>query len=115
MTKELAETLRRTSHEDGAGVLYFSYFTWFQTPWSAEKIKPWPAYYAIKTASQPVLVSAELYGRHLYAGSTISRRVCNINDAEDCRAIPASHLIWEFKYDGQVLAQGKVDAPAVNY
>jgi len=115
MTKELAETLRRTSRDGGAGVLYFSYFTWFQTPWSVEQIKPWPTYYAIKAASQPVLASAELYSRHFYAGSAIRRRVCIINDAEDCRAIPASHLVWEFKYGGHVLSQGQVEAPPVSY
>ena len=35
MTKELTETLRRTGQNTGAGVLLFSYLTWFQTPWSA--------------------------------------------------------------------------------
>jgi len=115
MTKELAETFRRTGHESAAGILYFSYFTWFQTPWSVDRIKPWPTYYAIKTALQPVLVSAELYGRHFYAGSTIHRRVCVVNDAEDCQTIPASKLVWEFKYDGKILTQGQVGVPAVNY
>ncbi len=44
MTKELTETLRRTSHEAAAGVLLFSYATWFQTPWLADDIKPSPTY-----------------------------------------------------------------------
>jgi len=95
--------------------LYFSYFTWFQTPWSADQIKPWPAYYALKTALQPVLVSAELYGRHFYAGSTIHRRVCIINDAENFETISNGQLIWEFKSGGQVLAQGKTGVAPVKY
>jgi beta-galactosidase len=115
MTKGLAETLRRTSHEAAAGVLYFSYFTWFQTPWSAEQIKPWPTYYALKTALQPVLVSAELYGRHFYAGSTIHRRVCIINDAENFETISNGQLVWEFESGGQVLTQGKIDVAPVKY
>ncbi|MDB6018224.1 MAG: glycosyl hydrolase family 2 [Pedosphaera sp.] len=115
MTKGLAETLRRTSHEAAAGILYFSYFTWFQTPWSVDQIKPWPTYYALKAALQPVLVSAELYGRHFYAGSTIHRRVCIVNDAENFETISNSRLIWEFKSDSQVLAQGKIDVPPVKY
>lgn len=115
MTKGLAETLRRTSHETAAGVLYFSYITWFQTPWSADQIKPWPAYYALKTALQPVLVSAELYGRHFYAGSTIRRRVCIVNDAENFKTISNGQLIWEFQSGGQILAQGKIDVTPVKY
>jgi hypothetical protein len=115
MTKGLAETLRRTSHEEAAGILYFSYFTWFQSPWLVDHIKPWPAYYALKTALQPVLVSAELYGRHFYSATTSRERVCIVNDSEDCQAIAGSHLIWEFQLDGQVLSQGRVEVPAVNY
>ena len=115
MTKELAETLRRTNRNTAAGVLHFAYCTWLKTPWSADGLKPLPAYHAIKMALQPVLISAELYGRHFYAGSTIHRRVCIINDSENCRAISNSHLIWEFKYDGQVLAQGRIGIPTVNY
>jgi len=108
MTQGLAETLRRTSQQAAAGVLYFSYFTWFQSPWSVEHIKPWPAYYALKNALQPVLVSAELYGRHFYAGSTIHRRVCIINDAENGQPLPKSRLSWQFKADGQVLGSGQL-------
>jgi hypothetical protein len=115
MTKELAETFRRTEHETAAGVLYFSYFTWFTAPWSVEKIKPQPGYYALQTALQPVLVSAELYGRHFYAGRTVERRVCVINDAENFDAIPASQLNWEIKAGDNVLAQGRVEVPPVEY
>jgi beta-galactosidase len=115
MTKELAETLRRTSHAAGAGVLYFSYFTWFQTPWLVAGIKPWPTYYALKTALQPVLVSAELYGRHFYSGTNFHEKICLINDAEDYQAIPESHLVWEFQHDGKVLSRGQVAVPPVKY
>jgi hypothetical protein len=115
MTKELAETFRRTSHDAGAGVLLFSYFTWFQQPWSVDHIKPWPTYYAVKTAMQPVLVSAELYGRHFYADRTFRRRVCVVNDAEDQRAITGAHLVWEFKSGDRVLSQGEVKLPSVAY
>ena len=115
MTKELAETLRRTSHDAAAGILYFSYFTWFQTPWLADQIEPWPAYYALKTALQPVLVSAELYGRHFYSGVAFHERVCVINDSGTYQALPASHLIWEFTDAGRVLSHGQVEVPPVNY
>jgi len=96
-------------------VLLFSYFTWFQTPWSVDHIKPWPAYYAMKTAMQPVLVSAELYGRHFYSGSTFHRRVCVVNDEEDRRAVSGGHLIWEFRDGDKALSHGRVDLPPVDY
>ena len=115
MTKELAETFRRTERDTAAGILYFSYFTWFTAPWSAEKIKPQPAYYALKTALQPVLVSAELYGRHFYAGRTIQRRVCIMNDSENFSDLPASRLTWEIKDGENVLNRGQVEVPPVGY
>lgn len=116
MTKELAETLRRTSHEKSAGILHFSYFTWFQSPWSARDLKPWPAYYALKKALRPVLVSAELFDRHFYSDTTFHARVCIVNDSESGQRIPSgSHLIWQFQHDGQVLSQGKVETSAVDY
>ena len=115
MTKELAETLRRTSHEAAAGVLLFSYSTWFQTPWLTDGIKPWPAYYGLKTALQPILVSAELYGRHFYSGQTFQKRVCIVNDSEDYQGIPQSRLIWEFQDNGTILSHGQVTVPPVEY
>lgn len=116
MTKELAETFRRTSHESSAGILFFSYFTWFQSPWSVSEMKPWPAYYALKTALQPVLVSAELYDRHFYSDASFHARVCVVNDSENGRALPAGgHLVWQFQHAGRVLSKGQVQVPAVNY
>jgi hypothetical protein len=115
MTKELAETLRRTSHQDSAGILYFAYSTWFQRPWLEAEIKPWPAYYAIKAALQPVLVSAELYGRHYYAGSVIHRRVCVVNDSVDGNNLPAGKVVWEFQANGRMLSGGSAPILPVKY
>jgi len=115
MTREVAETMRRTSHEAAAGILFFSYFTWFQTPWLANGIKPWPTYYALKSALQPVLVSAELYGTHFYSGSTFQDRVCVVNDSENYEAIPKCRLIWEFQCDDKVLSEEQMAVPSVDY
>ncbi|HEY1791220.1 MAG TPA: glycoside hydrolase family 2 TIM barrel-domain containing protein [Verrucomicrobiae bacterium] len=115
ITKEMAETLRRTSHEQAAGVLLFSYLTWFQTPWLADGIKPWPAYSALQTALQPILVSAELYGWHFYSGSVFEARVCIVNDSEDYEAIPMGRLHWEFQDSGRILSAGNLAVPSVGY
>jgi hypothetical protein len=79
------------------------------------QIKPWPTYYALKKALQPVLVSAELYGRHFYSARTIHERVCIVNDSEDYQAITGGHLIWEFQREGQVLSHGQIEVPPLNY
>ncbi|MGH7954110.1 MAG: hypothetical protein ACREFE_19625, partial [Limisphaerales bacterium] len=115
MTKELAEVLRRTGRDNVAGILHFSYLTWFIKPWSVDNIKPLPAYYALKTALQPVLVSAELYGRHFYAGRSIQCRVCVVNDFENYEALPVSLLIWEIADGTNVLKHGEIHVPKVGY
>jgi hypothetical protein len=115
MTKELAETFRRANRTDTAGVLHFSYTTWFRNLQELTKIQPFEVYYAYKTAHAPVLVSAELFGRHAYAGAVLKRRVCVVNDSEDVSALPASLLTWTIESQGNVLSKGTAPVPAVDY
>jgi beta-galactosidase len=115
MTKELAETFRRADRSDCAGILNFSYVSWFKDVWNAGTIQPFETYYALRTALQPVLVSAELYGRHFYAGTTAHRRVCVVNDAEDGADLSASNVTWEIQCDGKVFSQGMMPVPPVPY
>ncbi|HTJ78548.1 MAG TPA: glycoside hydrolase family 2 TIM barrel-domain containing protein [Rariglobus sp.] len=115
ITKELAEVIRRTNRDETAGILPFAYLTWFTDVWKADKIKPKVTYYELKKAFQPVLVSAELTGRHFYAGTTASRRVCLVNDSDDQQSVPAGKLTWEIRTGDQVLAQGGMDTPVVPY
>jgi len=115
MTKEVAEVIRRTNREDANGVLHFAYLTWFTDVWKADSIKPKLTYYALKTALQPVLVSAELYGRHFYAGETVSRRVALINDSLDYANLGAGTLTWEVRSGETVLATGTQPTPPVPY
>lgn len=116
ITKELAEALRR-SNDKAAGVLHFSASTWFTNVYQHDKIKPWPVYYEMKNALQPVLVSAELWGRHFFSGSTLSTRICVINDQEDGSLLPATELKWELTDNkGVVFASGQKNVPATeNY
>jgi beta-galactosidase len=113
ITKELAEALRR-SDDQSAGILHFALITWFNNVYLADKIKPFPVYYDMQKALQPVLVSAELWGRHFYAGAKLPARFCVINDKEDGSALPASELQWQLTGDdGAVLANGKLAVPQV--
>lgn len=115
LTKELTETIRRTSRDQCAGLMPFAYLTWFANAWKTNEMNPLPTYYEIGKAMQPVLVSAELYGRHFYVGTQATRRVCVVNDAEDYQATPAGILNWEIRAGSSVLAHGTVPVPAVGY
>ena len=115
ITGELAEVLRRTS-PNGSGILHFSLHTWFKEVYNAEKIKPWPTYYALARALQPVLVSAELWGRHFYAGEQLPTRICIVNDREDGSSVQPSLLSWQIiTENGQVLARGTENVRKVNH
>lgn len=115
MTKELAETLRRTGRGDCDGIFHFAYLSWFKDVWDVEAIQPFPTYFALQTALQPVLVSAELRGRHFYAGATVRRRVCVVNDADDGGNLPPTTLIWKIVCEGQTLSQGSVPVSPLQY
>jgi hypothetical protein len=115
MTKELAETLRRTTRDTCAGTLHFAYVSWFKDVWDPSSVQPFPTYYALKKALAPVLVSAELYGRHFYAGDTVRTRVCVANDADDGSALAACTLLWELQLAGVAFAQGQLSVPSVAY
>jgi hypothetical protein len=115
MTKELAETIRRTNREECAGILHFSYVSWFKNVWNTQTIEPFLTYHALSDALQPVLVSAELYGRNFYSGSDTPIRVCIVNDSESRKALPPGELIWQVKSAGSILASGALVTSAVGH
>ncbi|MBB6110001.1 beta-galactosidase/beta-glucuronidase [Mucilaginibacter lappiensis] len=115
ITKELAEALRR-SDDRSAGILHFALITWFTNVYQHDHIKPFPVYYDMQKALQPVLVSAELWGRHFYAGTKLAVRFCVINDQENGDALPASMLKWKLTGDKDVvLASGYIAVPQVDH
>lgn len=115
ITGELAETLRRTGSEC-AGIMHFSYMTWLKQHYDAKNISPWPAWYAMQRAMQPVLVSAELWGRNLYEGENLKTRVYVVNDDDKGADLPAMQLTWSIVDDkSNVLATGNEQFPAVEY
>lgn len=115
ITGELAEALRR-SNPDASGILHFSLLSWFRQAYDADHIKPWPTYYALKRALQPVLVSAEIWGRHLYAGEKLPARICIVNDKEDGTVLQPSLLTWTIvDRDGRELTRGTETIPAIRH
>jgi hypothetical protein len=115
ITGELAEALRR-SNEKAAGFLHFALLTWFRNVYDSKKIEPYPTYYAMKRAMQPVLVSAELWGRHFYAGSPLPVRVCVVNDRTEGTGLAASVLEWKLvSDDGKTLQSGTQPVEPVAY
>ena len=115
VAKELTEVVRRTNRDEVAGLMPFSYLVWFTEVWDAARFKPQIQYQEIKKALQPVLISAELFGRHFFAGDNASRRVCLVNDAENGAALPPGRLTWEIRAGNAVLAQGRQETPGVAY
>lgn len=114
MTKELAEVIRRNGG-DAAGTLLFANLCWYQNVYDADRIRPYPVHDAVKRAFSPVLVSAELFGRHFYAGTTMTPEVTLVNNAEDGTDLVSAELGWKIVYDTVTLASGKVDAPDVPF
>jgi len=115
ITGELAEALRR-SNEQASGFMHFALLTWFRQSYDYRMIEPYPTYYALKRAFQPVLVSAELWGRHLYAGERLPVRVYVVNDKEDGTDLKPTLLRWEIQDEtGQKMISGTEEIPEVKH
>lgn len=81
LTKELAEMFRRVEHDRTCGVLLFAFETWFYHQHDYSRIQPMLTAEKLKLAYQPVLASLELWGRHFYAGDTLTAGITLINDS----------------------------------
>lgn len=115
VTKELAEAIRRSSPE-ASGIMHFAYMTWFRQCYDAENIEPYPTYYALQKALQPVLVSAELWGRHFYGGTRLPVKVCVVNDHTEGRALEPLSLEWEIlSASGIVLSAGSMATDGIGH
>ena len=115
LTSELVEAVRRT-HDKMAGMHNFSSITWFQNVYDAKRVRPYPTYYRMKNSLNPVLVSAELWGRHFYAGEKLPTRFCIVNDKVDGQALAPSILKWEITYkDNRIISSGSYQIPTVKH
>ena len=115
ITGELAEALRR-SNDQASGIMHFALLTWFRQVYDYQKIEPYPTYYALKRALQPILVSAELWGRNLYGGEKLPTRIYVVNDREDGTDLKSTLLRWEIQDEtGKKLVWGDEELPAVKH
>lgn len=115
ITGELAEAIRRSNNQI-AGIVHFALITWFRNVHDPENIDTYPAYHAMRRALQPVLVSAEIWGRHFYAGDKLPVDIYIVNDHQDRRKIEPTLLHWELTTAcGKVLSSGKEPVSAVEY
>ena len=114
ITKELAEALRRTN-DQAAGILHFALLTWFRNVYNADKIEGYPTYYGMQKALSPILVSAEIWGRHFYAGDNMPVRICVVNDLENGEDLAPSELRWELQVDGKSFASGNSRVPTTRH
>jgi len=114
MTRELAEIIRRTAPET-AGFLLFANTCWFRDVWNAETVTAYPVYESVKTAFQPVLVSAELFGRHFWAGTTIEPMVYVVHHDLQRGKLDHLELTWKITSDGNVLSQGEIPFASTDY
>lgn len=115
LSKELAELARR-ERDKLCGLLHFANTNWWRNSYDADRITPYPAYEAMQTALQPVLVSLELRNRHYFAGDTLAGRVCVVNDDRIRGDLPESLLLVRLEdSDGRSLAQTRVTVPATPY
>jgi len=115
ITGEVAEALRR-SNDQVSGILHFALVTWFKNVYNPDKIEPYPTYFAMQRALQPVLVSAELWGRHFYSGEKLPTRFCVVNNGLDYTDLPASTLSWKLvDQEGKTFNSGKIEIDSVKY
>ncbi|MDR1282966.1 MAG: hypothetical protein LBK99_19410 [Opitutaceae bacterium] len=117
-TKHTGEAIRRTNRDEAAGVMHFSYMTWFKNAHDAATLQPWTApWQALRTTLQPILVSADFFGRHHYYGATLPLRLHLINDAADTTDLPPGTLQWAVidATTGAPLTSDRQPTPPVPY
>lgn len=104
----LVEMFRRLEHDRVCGVLLFSFETWFYHHHDPNRIQPMLSAKRLQMAYQPVLASADLFCRHLYAGSSLRVNVTLIHDDRDRPILHAPRLEASLMAEGKVLAAAEL-------
>lgn len=117
--KMKAEKLRYSRKKlPTAGFLLFANVTWIQHALSqpANQWKPFPVYYAVKQAFQPVLVALETPQRVFYTGDKISSTIYVVNDDIKFKDLNELTLIADISdSSGKVVSTKKMYLGNVNY
>ncbi|TKG95571.1 hypothetical protein EYV94_09020 [Puteibacter caeruleilacunae] len=112
MTKELVEVIRRKT-PNTAGILLFANNCWYKDVFMADKISPYAVHDKVKLAYEPVLISAQLYGRHYFAGEQVDIETYIVNNDIHGNEIKKPVISWELVADNEQLTSGKIQVDAV--
>lgn len=114
ITKEYAERIRR-ERSTLSGWMIFSNTCWFKDVYDAETISPYPVYWAVRKAWQPVLVSLESSNRHFTAGQKFSSEVWVSNDDPDRPTLRNLSLVWHVRDQSNGETSGRASLPDCAY
>jgi len=106
-SKESCEAIRTGYRDSSAGIMIFALCTWFQNNYDVDTIQPYPTLAGVAQAWEPVMVSAQLMGRHFYTGSKQSIRAVVVNDSPVQETLKNIVVAWDVFYEGRVLESGK--------
>lgn len=117
VARNTGEAIRRTNRAEVAGFMHFAYLTWFRNVHDYKTLEPWAApYLAIRSALQPILITADFFGRHFFQGEAVALTLHLVNDAVDGRDLPAGILQWSvIAPSGDVVSRGELNSPPVPY
>ena len=110
ITKEYAEKIRR-ERTSLSGWMLFANCCWFADVYDAERIAPYPVYWAVQKAWQPVLVSLDSPNRHFAAGQEFASDIFVVNDDPDRPVLRNLTLIWRVRDQSNDETRGRESFP----
>ena len=114
ITKEYAEKIRR-ERTWLSGWMIFANCCWFKDVYDAETIAPYPVYWAVQKAWEPVLVSLDSPNRHFVAGQKFSSDVFVMNDDPDRPKLTNLTLVWRVRVASNEETSGRAKLPDCLY
>ncbi len=115
ITKEYAEKVRR-ERTDLSGWMLFANCCWFKDVYDVETIAPYPAYWGVWRAYQPILVSLALHDRHFEEGAKFTGEVAVCNDDPERETLGGLRLKWRiFGKSADTGTSGTVRLPDCPY
>ncbi len=110
--KKLIEVTRR-SDTPAAGIFISPAVSWFQHSYDWQALMEFPSAAAIKTAYQPILISAEFPGTHFYGGTRSTVRVAVVHDDAAKERLKSPELHWKLTAYDKSLAEDRIKMSAI--